>query len=107
MVMTQSLFKMIKEIDAQTVIDVLAPDWSRPLLERMPEVRKAHAMPLGHGKLGLRERHAIAQTLKSDHYDQAILVPNSWKSALTPWWANIPTRTGFFRGMSFWIIKRL
>lgn len=105
MVMTQSLFKMIKAIDPQTVIDVLAPDWSRPLLERMPEVRKAHAMPLGHGKLGLRERYAIAQTLKPYHYDQAILVPNSWKSALIPWWANIPTRTGFLGECRFGLLN--
>ncbi len=93
--MAQSLFKTLKEQDNNTVIDVLALDWSRPLLERMPEVRCAHAMPIGHGVLNLKERYRIAVALRSQAYTQAIVLVNSWKSALIPWWANIPKRTGF------------
>lgn len=95
MVMAQSLFKTIKAFNSTTIIDVLAPNWSRALLDRMIEVRQAHSMPLGHGVLNLKERYRIAQTLKPYQYDQAIVLPNSWKSALIPWWAKIPTRTGF------------
>lgn len=93
--MAQSLFKILKQQDSGTVIDVLAPDWSRPLLERMPEVRHAHVMPLGHGSLALKKRYQVARNLKAYDYTQAIVLPNSWKSALIPWWANIPKRTGF------------
>ena len=50
MVMAQSLFKVLKAQDSERAIDVLAPGWTRVLLERMPEVREAIDMPLGHGR---------------------------------------------------------
>ncbi len=52
-------------------------------------------MPLSHGQLGLWERIKLGWQLRPEGYDQAILLPNSWKSALTPFFSNIPTRTGF------------
>ena len=95
MVMAQSLFITLKQQHPLCQIDVLAPAWSLPLLERMPEVRHAIAMPLGHGQLGLSARYQLGKQLKSHAYDQAILLPNSWKSALVPFFASIPLRTGF------------
>jgi len=52
MVMAQSLFKVLHANAPERPLDVLAPDWSLPLLARMPEVREGLEMPLGHGKLG-------------------------------------------------------
>ncbi len=95
MVMAQSLFKVLKAQDPSVIIDVLATDWTRPLLARMPEVHETHAMPIGHGVLALRQRYQIAQSLKPYAYTQAIVLANSWKSALIPWWAKIPKRSGF------------
>lgn len=101
MVMAQPLFIALKNQFPDLAIDVLAPDWSRPLLERMPEVRQAIVMPIGHGALQLAARYQLAQTLKPRHYDQAIVLPNSWKSALIPCWAKIPKRSGW-RGEMRW-----
>lgn len=101
MVMAQSLFKVIKALNPNSSIDVVAPEWSRPLLERMPEVQNAIELKVGHGVLNLKLRYQLAQQLKSKGYDQAIVLPNSWKSALIPWWAKIPKRTGF-RGELRW-----
>lgn len=95
MVMAQSLFKTLKTEQPGCAIDVLAPAWSRPLLARMPEVRDAIDMPLGHGELGLGARRRLGHSLRGAGYRQAIVLPNSFKSALTPFWAKIPRRTGF------------
>jgi len=105
MVMAQSLFKAIMQQNTLSLIDVLAPPWTKPLLERMPEVRNAHVMPIGHGSIQLKKRYEIAQQLKSHHYDQAIVLPNSWKSALIPWFAHIPIRTGFCGEFRFGLLN--
>jgi len=105
MVMAQSLFKAIKEQNKLAIIDVLAPGWTNPLLLRMPEVRKNILMPIGHGVLALGTRYALAKELRQEKYDQAIVLPNSWKSALIPWLAKIPKRTGWMREMRFGLLN--
>lgn len=93
MVMAQSLFAQLQQ-HPDCSIDVLAPDWSRPLLERMPEVNAALSLPFGHGELRLAERRRLGKQM-AGHYERAILLPNSLKSALLPYWADIPLRTGW------------
>ena len=95
MVMAQSLFITLKNTHPDCSIDVLAPAWSLSLLERMPEVAKAIAMPLTHGQFGLMARYNLGKRLRSVGYDQSIVLPNSWKSALIPFFADIPVRTGY------------
>lgn len=105
MVMAQSLFMVLKNNDPECQIDVLAPAWSFPLLERMPEVSKAIAMPLNHGQFGLNKRIQLGKSLRSAQYDQAIVLPNSWKSALIPFFANIPLRTGYIGEMRWGLLN--
>ncbi|NNM59288.1 MAG: lipopolysaccharide heptosyltransferase II [Legionellales bacterium] len=95
MVMAQTLFIKLKEQYPLAQLDVLAPDWSRPLLERMPEVHQSISMPIGHGQFAFKLRKKIANELKTNHYDIAYILPNSFKSALIPWWAKIPKRVGW------------
>lgn len=95
MVMAQSLFKLLAARHPEMTIDVLAPAWSEPLLARMPEVRRAVAQPVGHGRLALGERYRLGRSLRAEGYDWAVVLPNSLKSALIPWFAGIPRRTGF------------
>lgn len=97
MVMAQVLFKWLKQQNPTAIIDVLAPDWTRALLERMPEVNAAIPMPIGHGQLQLKARYQIGHDLRQAGYQQAIILPNSFKSALIPFWAKIPIRTGWRR----------
>src|SRR5690348_15444756 len=89
MVMAQTLFKLLRELQPRAAIDVLAPAWSMPLLARMPEVRRGIEMPLGHGALDVGMRRKIGRELRGQ-YAQAFLLPNSFKSALVPWFARIP-----------------
>lgn len=106
MVMAQTLFMCLKQRHPECTIDVLAPEWSRPILERMPEVRQALSFPLGHGVLKIGARRRIGRELKG-RYQQAILLPNSLKSALTPFFAGIPLRTGWKGEMRYGLLNDL
>ena len=95
MVMAQSLFMTLKAQRPDRAIDVLAPGWSLPLIARMGEVRAGIEMPLGHGEFDLKLRRRLGHALRDAGYGQAIVLPRSFKSALTPFFARIPRRTGY------------
>jgi len=105
MVMAQSLFMELKAQYPDADIDVLAPSWSLPVLMRMPQLRQAIIMPVGHGAFGLRERFLLGKTLRKTGYDLAIVIPRSWKSALTPYFARIVQRTGYRGEMRFGLLN--
>jgi heptosyltransferase-2 len=95
MVMAQSLFMTMKDQHPSCQIDVLAPEWTSALLAKMPQVRQAIPLPTMRGQFGIAQRYQLGKRLQPENYDQAIVLPNSWKSALVPFFANIPVRTGY------------
>lgn len=95
MVMAQSLIMALKQRDPGLPIDVIAPHWSVPIVQRMVEVREAIALPVAHREVGWGKRRVLGKTLQARNYQQAIVLPRSFKSALVPWFAGIPTRTGY------------
>jgi heptosyltransferase-2 len=105
MVMAQSFLKQLKQ-QSDAAIDVFAPKWTLPLLERMPEVRAAIEMPIGHGSFGWGVRKKLGQSLRGQ-YQQAYVLPNTWKSALVPWFAKIPKRTGFRGEMRYGLLNEM
>ncbi|EPZ7027593.1 ADP-heptose--LPS heptosyltransferase RfaF [Serratia marcescens] len=105
MMMSQSLYRTLKAEYPSAEIDVMAPAWCRPLLARMPEVNQALAMPLGHGALGLGERRRLGCALRANRYDRAYVLPNSFKSALVPFFADIPQRTGWRGEMRYGLLN--
>ncbi|MEZ8760748.1 lipopolysaccharide heptosyltransferase II [Vibrio splendidus] len=107
MVMSQSLYITLKRLHSESQIDVIAPGWCKPILERMPEINQAIDMPIGHGALNLLGRRAIGKTLRDTQYDQAFICPNSAKSALIPWFADIPKRTGWKGEMRYGLLNDL
>ncbi len=94
-VLAQPMFRLLHQRHANLTLDVLAPPWTLPLLARMPEVRRGIVARFAHGELKFAERRRLARELQAEHYDQAIVLPNSLKSALIPLLAKIPLRTGF------------
>lgn len=94
MMMSHALYQQLKVQYPNCQIDVMAPDWCRPLLARMPEVRNAISMPIGHGSFRLCERYRLGKSLRNQ-YDMAIVLPNSLKSAFIPLFAKITTRRGW------------
>ena len=105
MVMAQSLFKVLKSRDPERALDVLAPEWSLPIVARMPEIRNGIASETAHGEFGLSTRRRIAKDFDDDRYDRAIILPRSAKAALIPWFARIPVRTGFRGETRYWLIN--
>ena len=91
--MAQPLLARLRERGAQ--IDVLAPQWVAPVARRMAEVEDVIAVPFRHRTLQLSSRWRLARELKARGYAEAIVLPNSWKSALLPLFAGIPVRTGY------------
>ncbi|MGL9733391.1 MAG: ADP-heptose--LPS heptosyltransferase RfaF [Symbiopectobacterium sp.] len=105
MMMSHSLYRSLKAQYSNAQIDVMAPDWCCPLLARMPEVRQALAMPLGHGVLALGERRRLGVSLLEQRYDLAYVLPNSFKSALIPFFAKVPERTGWRGEMRYGLLN--
>ena len=105
MVLAQSLFKTLKTNRPDCIIDVAAPTWTLPLLERMPEVSGKIALPFKHGELAFWQRIKFGKSLKNAGYSQAIILTNSFKSALLPWAAGIPKRTSFLGEMRYGLIN--
>ncbi|WP_127959197.1 ADP-heptose--LPS heptosyltransferase RfaF [Serratia microhaemolytica] len=107
MMMSQSLYRTLKSELPSAEIDVMAPAWCRPLLARMPEVNQALAMPLGHGALALTERRRLGLALRDHGYQRAYVLPNSFKSALVPLFANVPRRIGWRGEMRYGLLNDL
>ncbi len=105
MVMAQSLAKTLRLQDPDAVIDILAPGWSLPIIERMSEVRRGVELPIGHGELELARLWRLGRNLRSEHYDQAIVLPRKFKAALVPFFAGIPQRTGYRGEFRYWLIN--
>lgn len=105
MMMSQSLYRTLKAEHPDAMIDVMAPAWCRSLLSRMPEVNQALAMPLGHGALALAERRRIGKSLNASGYDRAYVLPNSFKSALVPFFAGIQRRVGWRGEMRYGLLN--
>lgn len=105
MVLAQSLFKLLKQRQPSARLDVLAPGWTLPLLERMPEVDEAIALEMRHGELALGRRWRLGRALRSRGYDRAIVLPNSWKSALVPFAARAKRRTGYVGELRYGLLN--
>lgn len=95
MIMAQTLFISLKQQDPNCVIDVVAPRSTASLLQYMPEVHEVISLSLGHGEFAFKARRQLGLSLRDKGYTQAIVMTNSWKSALIPWFAKIPQRTGW------------
>jgi len=95
--MAQPLLSRLRARHPGARIEVLAPRWVAPVLRRVAEVDEVIETDLRHGELQLAERWHLSRSLRARAYDEAIVLPNTWKSALIPLVAGIPLRTGYGR----------
>jgi heptosyltransferase-2 len=94
-ILAQPLLALLKRRQPGVRIEVLAPDWSAPLLARMAEVDAVIVNPFRHGEFNFGARRALGHRLAAAGYQHAYVLPNSWKSALVPFFAGIPRRIGY------------
>lgn len=104
MVMAHTLVQLLATRHA--AIDMAAPAATRALAERMPEIRSTHALDFAHGELGLAGRRRAGHALRELGYAEVYVLPNSWKSALVPYFARIPHRVGWRGEARFGLLNR-
>jgi heptosyltransferase-2 len=91
-----TVVKLLRERFPSRPIDVLTTAMVAPLLDYMPGVRKGVVVDLPRKQLALSEHRRLADRLRAEGYGNALIMPRTWKSALAPFLAGIPVRTGFF-----------
>ncbi len=104
--MMQPLLSVLRQREPDAAIDVLAPDWSAPLLARMPEVTQALTNPFAHGQFRWSARRELGRSLRERRYSRCYVLPNSWKSALIPFFAAIPERIGYHGEARWGLLNR-
>ncbi len=105
MVMAHCLVRVLRSVHPDCEIHMLAPPAVEPLAQRMPGVAASHVFALAHGELALNRRRDVALEMRGHEFDQAIVLPNSFKSALVPLWAKIPRRTGWSGEMRYGVLN--
>lgn len=104
-VMSQPLLANLKIMYPHCQIDVLATPWVAPIYRACAEVHHVIEAKLEHKQLQLGFRKQLAAQLKASQYEACFVLPNSLKSALIPWLANIPRRIGYRGEMRFGLIN--
>lgn len=103
-IMSQSLLKVLKKKYPDSLIDVFAPGWTIPILKRMPEVANTIENPFAHGVFEFFKRKSVGRSLCGT-YDMAFVLPNSFKSALVPFFAGIKVRRGLKGESRFFVLN--
>lgn len=103
--MSQSLYKTLKKLEPDCVIDIYAPGYTMPILERMEEIDGKIVNPFAHGSFLLKERYREGKKLREGCYDKVFVLPNSLKSALIGLFAKIKVRRGFKGESRYFILN--
>jgi heptosyltransferase II len=100
-----SVVKLLRQRFPDRPVDVLATSLCAPLADYMPGVREAIVFDLPRSRLALRQQATLAKRLRDRRYGAALVMPRTWKSALAPFLAGIPQRTGFVGEVRFGLLN--
>ncbi len=95
MIMAQVVPMILKALHPDIEIHMAAPESTLALAQRMPQIAQTHLIPFKHGRLDFWQRRAWSQQQRKNQFDRAIVLPNTWKSALLTYWSGITVRTGW------------
>ena len=104
-VSTQPLLANLKALYPDSKIDILASHWVAPIYRACSEVHEVIEAKFLHKELQWSLRKKLAKELEAKNYQACFVLPNSFKSALIPWIANIPFRIGYRGEMRFGLIN--
>jgi heptosyltransferase II len=104
--LAQPLYARLRVRYPDAQIDALAPRWVAPVLARMPEIATVIDTPFEHGELALGARWKLGRALAARRYLAAYVLPNSFKSALVPFFANVRERIGFVGESRYGVLNR-
>jgi heptosyltransferase II len=102
-----TVVRLLKQRFPARPIDVLTTSMVAPLVDYMPGVRQGIAVDLPRKRIAFGQHRALANRLRAEAYGQALVMPRTWKSALAPFLAGIPQRTGFVGEARFGVINDL
>jgi len=103
-ILSEPLVATVREAGVAQPIDVVAPPWCGPVYARMRGIGEIFDAPASHGELGLHARRAFGRSLRARRYTHAYVLPNTWKSALVPFYARIPVRVGYVGEMRYGLL---
>jgi heptosyltransferase-2 len=109
-VMTEPLLRALSERGEK--ITVFAVPWVAPIYRAMNHITGLQAtvdVPFQHGGLQWQARRGLAARIHSGEwgkFDRVYVLPNSLKSALLPWLANIPERIGYLGEMRYGLLNK-
>ena len=102
-----SVIKLLNTRFPDRPVDILSTTLCAPLTDYMPGLRRAIIVDLPRGRIALKDQRALARRLRHENYGSALIMPRTWKSALAPFFAGIPERTGFIGEMRFALLNDL
>jgi heptosyltransferase II len=102
-----SVVRLLRARFPDRPVDMLATTLCAPLADYMPGVRRAIVVDLPRKRLALGQHRQLAERLSAEGYGSALVMPKTWKSALAPYLAGIPQRTGLFGEARFVLLNDL
>jgi len=90
--MTQPLLRRLAARGERLTVGALP--WVAPVYRAMPQVAEVIEFPFAHGGLQFKARRALAREM-AGRFEVAYVCPNSLKSSLLPFLAQIPRRIGY------------
>ncbi|MDQ2916512.1 MAG: lipopolysaccharide heptosyltransferase II [Pseudomonadota bacterium] len=94
-ILSEPLIAQLRRSGVEQPIDVIVPPWCGPVYARMRGVGRIIDNPAAHRQVALRARRALGRSLRENRYTHAYVLPNTWKSALVPFFADIRNRIGY------------
>ena len=103
-ILSEPLVATLRAAGVAQAIDVVAPPWCGPVYARMRGIGEIFDAPAAHGKFAFGARRAFGRMLRARRYTHAYVLPNTWKSALVPFFARIRVRVGYVGEMRYGLL---